>query len=181
MGLAKVRILVVDDYEPWRHFVRSTFQIETEVRIISEVSDGLEAVWKAQELLPDLILLDIGLPALNGIEAARRIRKVAPTSTILFVSENRSVDVAEEALNTGAAGYVVKSDAAGELLPAVKSGSRRQAFCQCQFVWSRSCPPYASANHGIARDVAEVEYVEAQEHRIRSICHRSVGFLLAST
>ena len=70
---------------------------------------------------PDLILLDIGLPSLNGIEAARRIREVSSTSKILFVSENRSPDLAEEALNTGAGGYVVKSDAAGELLPAVKA------------------------------------------------------------
>jgi len=68
-----------------------------------------------------LILLEIGLPTLNGIEAARRIRQVSPTSKILFVSENRSLDIAEEALGTGAGGYVVKSDARSELLPAVKA------------------------------------------------------------
>jgi DNA-binding NarL/FixJ family response regulator len=111
---------VVDDYEPWQGFVSKTLRNEPELQVIGQVSDGLEAVQQAQELQPDLILLDIGLPTLNGIEAARRIRKVSPTSKILFVSENRSVDVAEEALSTGASGYVVKSHAAGELLPAVK-------------------------------------------------------------
>ena len=88
---------------------------------MGETSDGLEAVHKAEELQPDLILLDIGLPTLNGIEVARRIQVVSPTSKILFVSENRSPEIAEEALRTGAGGYVVKSDAVGELLPAVKA------------------------------------------------------------
>ena len=92
------------------------------------VSDGLKAVQKAQELQPDLILLDIGLPTLNGIEAARRIREVSPTSKILFVSENRSRDVAEEALHTGAGGYVVKSDAGSELLTAVNAVLESKRF-----------------------------------------------------
>jgi DNA-binding NarL/FixJ family response regulator len=116
-----IRILVVDDYEPWRRFILTTLQTQQELTIIGQVSDGLEAVQQAQELQPDLILLDIGLPTLNGIEAARRIREVSPASKILFVSENRSAGIAEEALSTGAGGYVLKSDAAGELLPATKA------------------------------------------------------------
>jgi DNA-binding NarL/FixJ family response regulator len=116
-----VRILVVDDYEPWRRFASTTLREQPELEVVGQVSDGLEAVQKAQQLQPDLILLDIGLPTLNGIEAARRIRVVSPTSKILFVSENRSPDIAEEALSTGAGGYVVKSDAGSELLPAVKA------------------------------------------------------------
>jgi DNA-binding NarL/FixJ family response regulator len=122
------RVLVVDDYAPFRHFVRSTLQKKPELQIISEVSDGLGAVQKAQELRPDLILLDIGLPTLNGIEAARRIRELSPTSKILFVSENRSRDIAEVALRSGAGGYVVKSDAARELLPAVESVLQGKEF-----------------------------------------------------
>lgn len=90
-------------------------------QVVGEVSDGLEAVEEARQLQPDLILLDIGLPTLNGIEAARRILEVAAASKILFVSENRSTDIVEEALSTGAGGYVVKSDAANELLPAVET------------------------------------------------------------
>ena len=116
-----VRLLVVDDYEPWHDFVSKALLDEPELQVIGGVSDGLEAVQQAQQLRPDLILLDIGLPGLNGIEAARRIRGVSPTSKILFVSENRSPDVAQEALRNGAGGYVVKSDAASELLPAVKA------------------------------------------------------------
>jgi DNA-binding NarL/FixJ family response regulator len=115
------RILVVDDYEPWQRFTSTTLREHPELEVVGQVSDGLEAVNKAQQLQPDLILLDIGLPTLNGIEAAHRIRVVSPTSKILFVSENRSPDIAEEALSTGAGGYVVKSDAGSELLPAVKA------------------------------------------------------------
>jgi DNA-binding NarL/FixJ family response regulator len=116
-----IRVLVVDDYEPWRRYYATTLSKQQGVQIIGEASNGREAVQRAQELQPDLILLDIGLPTLNGIEAARQIRAISPASKILFVSENRSADVAKEALNTGADGYVVKSDAARELLSAVEA------------------------------------------------------------
>ena len=128
MATSTIRVLVVDDYEPWRRFVCSTLQKRPELQVVGEVSDGLEAVQQAEQLQPDLILLDIGLPTLNGIEAARRIRKASPTSKILFASENRSVDVAEEALSTGADGYVVKSAAASELLPAVEAVLQGKKF-----------------------------------------------------
>jgi len=121
MDTSSIRVLVVDDNEPWRRFASTTLLKQAKLQVIGQATDGLQAVQLAQELLPDLILLDIGLPTLNGIEAARRIREVSPASKILFVSENRSPDIAEAALSTGAGGYVVKSDAAGELLPAVKA------------------------------------------------------------
>lgn len=121
MSKSSIRVLVVDDYEPWRRFASATLLKRTELQVIGEVFDGLEAVQQAKELQPDLILLDIGLPTLNGIEAARRIQVVSPASKIVFVSENRSPDLAKEALSKLGGGYVVKSDAAGELLPAIKA------------------------------------------------------------
>jgi len=128
VGTPLIRILVVDDYEPWRRFILTTLQQQPELAIIGQVSDGLEGVKQAQELQPDLILLDIGLPTINGIEAARRIREVSPSSKILFVSETRSPEIAEEALSTGAGGYVLKSDAAGELFPAIKAVLQGKRF-----------------------------------------------------
>ena len=119
MRTPPIRVLVVDDFERWRQFYRSTIEEHGDFHVIREESDGLEAVHQAQQLHPDLILLDIGLPTLNGIEAARQIREISPTSKILFISENRSADIVEAALNTGANGYVVKSDVARELLSAV--------------------------------------------------------------
>ena len=143
-----IRVLVVDDYQPWRQFVLSMFQAQPQLQIIGETADGLEAVDKAQALQPDLILLDIGLPTLNGIEAARRIRSCAPQSRILFVSENRSPDVAEEALRAGA-GYVVKSDAANELLPAVEAVLQGKRYISARLSDHRLIDPAPepAANH----------------------------------
>ncbi|HEX7285800.1 MAG TPA: response regulator [Candidatus Angelobacter sp.] len=118
-GAKSVRVLVVDDYLPWRQFVCRALLARPTWQVIGQVSDGLEAVEKAEDLQPDLIVLDIGLPTINGIEAATRIRNAAPDSKILFLSENSSVEVAEEAFRRGAAGYVVKSKAGQELLPAL--------------------------------------------------------------
>src|SRR5271169_2638586 len=102
--MSLVRILVVDDFEPWRRFVLSMLKQNPEFQVVGEASDGLEAVQRAQELQPDLILLDLGLPRLNGIETARRIRQNAPNSKILFVSQESSPEVAEEGLRLGAWG-----------------------------------------------------------------------------
>ena len=123
-----ISVLLVDDCEPWRRFVRLALLSQDNLQIVGEVLDGSEAVQKAEELRPDLILLDIGLPTVNGIEAARQIRKLSAKSRILFVSENRSPDIAKEALSTGAGGYVVKSDAASELLPAIKAVLEGKGF-----------------------------------------------------
>ena len=116
METLPARVLVVEDYQQFRRFVCSTLGKNPELQIIGEVSDGLEAVHKAEDLQPDLIVLDIGLPSLNGIEAARRIRTLSPESKILFVSQEGSTDVVQGAFAAGARGYVLKTDAASELL-----------------------------------------------------------------
>jgi DNA-binding NarL/FixJ family response regulator len=96
--------------------------------VIAEASDGPEALQKAEELKPDLIVLDIGLPKLNGIEVALRIRQVSPSSKIVFLSHNNDLDVVRAALSTGARGYVHKTDAGSELLPAVYAVLRGKQF-----------------------------------------------------
>ena len=127
------RILLVDDFNPWRRFVASLLRENPDWEIVSEASDGLEAVQKAEELQPDLVVLDIGLPKLNGIEAATSIRKVAPGSKILFLSENRFSDVAAAAMSAGGNGYVVKSDGADELLVAVEAILQGKRFVSNRF------------------------------------------------
>jgi DNA-binding NarL/FixJ family response regulator len=112
---------VVDDFADWRHCIRKKLHENRGLRVIDVASDGLEAVLKAKQLQPDLILLDIGLPKLNGIEAAQRISQVAPESRILFLSQERDPEVAQAALSVGGDGYVVKSDAEDELFAAVKA------------------------------------------------------------
>lgn len=119
---------MVDDYEAWRRFVSTTLRKLPQFRVIGEAWDGPSAVLSAQRLRPDLIVLDIGLPGLNGIEVARQIRELRLNSRILFLTENRSQDVAEEALRAGGNGYVVKSDAARELLLAVEAVLQDKQF-----------------------------------------------------
>jgi DNA-binding NarL/FixJ family response regulator len=119
---------VVEDSEPFRRFICSTLGKRPDWQVIGEASDGLEAVHKAEELQPDLILLDIGLPSLNGIEAARRIRKLSSKSKILFVSQESSVDVVQETFSLGALGYIVKTHAGSELLAAVEAVCQGRRF-----------------------------------------------------
>ena len=123
-----IRVLIVEDFQPFREFVCSTLAKRPELQVIAEVSDGLEAVQKAVELKPDLILLDIGLPTMNGIEAARRIRALVPTAKIIFLSQETSADVVEEALNTGARAYVQKVKAGRQLLAAIDAAIQGKRF-----------------------------------------------------
>ena len=114
-----VQVLVVEDFEPFRLFLRSALGKHSGLQIVGEASDGLESVRKAEELQPDIILLDIGLPTLNGMEAARRIRTLSPESKIIFVTQESGPDIVEGALNLGACGYVVKIQATTVLLTAL--------------------------------------------------------------
>ena len=96
--------------------------------VICESSDGLVAVKKSKELQPDLVLLDIGIPDLSGLEAARQIRSFAPHSRILFVTSYDWPELSREAMNIGALGLVVKSEAARDLLPAISAVLRDEQF-----------------------------------------------------
>ena len=114
-----IRVLLVEDFEPMRQTIRATLQKRRDLQIVGEASDGLEAVQKAVELNPDLVLMDIGLPSLNGIEAARQIRELVPEAKILFLSQESSPVVMQEALSVSGSGYVVKVNAGIELDPAI--------------------------------------------------------------
>lgn len=121
--MTSARVLVVDDFELFRRLIHTILQ-SSRFEVIGQASDGLEAVQKSADLQPDLIPLDIGLPRLSGIEAARRIREIAPQSRIVFVTLETSYDVVEAALSIGAAGYVYKSRIQTDLLPAMESVQR---------------------------------------------------------
>ena len=118
-GVSVVRVLLVEDFEPFRRFLRSKLAENHKLRVIGEASDGLEALRKAEELQPDLVLLDIGLPKMNGIGTCRKLRKLAPESKIIFVTQESSADVVKAALSAGAKGYVLMTFAPRGLIAAV--------------------------------------------------------------
>ena len=117
-------ILLVEDFKEWRDTIRSILQVRPGWEIVSEACDGPDAVQKAAELQPRIVLLDLGLPTLNGIEVARIIRQRCPQSKIIFLTENMDSDIRDAAMSTGASGYVLKSNAAHELLDSIAAALR---------------------------------------------------------
>jgi DNA-binding NarL/FixJ family response regulator len=127
MILSRICVLVAEDYPPFSQFICSILATRANLEVVCAVADGLEAIQKAKVLEPDLLLLDIGLPTLNGIEAARQIRQLVPESKIIFVSQESAAEVVQEAFRLGACGYVTKTRARLDILAAVDAalaGSR---------------------------------------------------------
>ena len=127
MHKSNVRVLIVDDFHQWRLLVRNTLEKEGLCRIV-EAADGAEALQKAKEHQPDLVVLDIGLPKLNGIEVARRIEIISPKSRVIFFTQNAYCDIAEEALPEYVSGYVPKTAASRELIPAIRAALHGRQF-----------------------------------------------------
>ena len=125
--LSVVRALAVDDSEPWRRFLVAQLQ-QYSLQVVGTAVDGLEAVEKARALQPDLIIMDVWMPGLNGVAATREIATVAPASSILIVSNERDPAVVQAAFAAGARGYLLKSRAGGELLDAVETIVRGDRF-----------------------------------------------------
>jgi len=140
-SLKVARILLVDDSLPFRRFVREILDSRRGFQVIGEADNGLEAVRLATQLKPDLILLDIGLPQLNGIEAAKKISQAVPGTKILVITLNSAAEVVRAALSNGANGYVLKIDAASELWPAVEAVLHGEEFVSGSVV-----PPGTDSN-----------------------------------
>jgi len=126
--MSSIRILVVDDHEVVRRSIRSTLSVNPGIDVVGEAVDGEEAVKRTGELHPDIVLLDISLPGISGLDAARTIRIVSPESRIIFVSQHDSKRLAKDALSIGALGYVVKSDAGRDLLVAIQAAQEGRNF-----------------------------------------------------
>jgi DNA-binding NarL/FixJ family response regulator len=131
--LGPVRILIVDDFESWRRTIRSILVDDSNLEVIGECSDGLDAVRKSEELRPDLVLLDIQLPGVNGFVAAQRIVKSSPDTKILFLTTYKCLELMQEALGIGA-GLIMKADAGQHLLPAIRAIVRNEPFLRVEIL-----------------------------------------------
>lgn len=123
-----VQVLLVDDHELVRKGLRVVLEAEPGYEICGEASNGLEALEKVRQLRPDVIVLDICLPGLNGVETARRILKAFPKSQILALTMSDSEQIAHQLLDAGVQGYLLKSDAASELVTGIESLRQRRPF-----------------------------------------------------
>jgi DNA-binding NarL/FixJ family response regulator len=123
-----VRVLIVEDFELWRRFILALIRQNPDYEVVGVAADGLEGVKQAQALQPDVILVDVGLPTLNGIEMVRRIRKICPECRIIFLTENAEPAVVRAAFGIGAHGYILKSDADLDLPLGMKAALNRKQF-----------------------------------------------------
>ena len=122
------RIVLADDHEFVRRGVRSILEAEPGWKVVGEVADGHEAVAMVKDLKPDILVLDIGMPRLNGLDAARRIRKVSPETKVLILSMHDSENLAKAVVHAGALGYVTKSDTGRDLVLAIHALLRGKIF-----------------------------------------------------
>lgn len=123
-----LRILIADDHDIVRRGIRSLIEARPEWKVCDEAHSGREAVAKAEEKKPDIVILDISMPELNGLEAARRIRKVSPNSEILILSVHYSDQLIKEILDVGVRGFIVKSDSDRDLVVAVETLANHKPF-----------------------------------------------------
>jgi DNA-binding NarL/FixJ family response regulator len=123
-----LRILIADDHDLMRRGVKTLLQSHAGWEICGEAHTGREAVAKAEELKPDIVILDIGMPDLNGVEAARRIRKASPGTEVLILSVHYSDQLIREILEAGVRGYIVKSDSDRDLIIAVETLASHKPF-----------------------------------------------------
>ncbi|HXJ14868.1 MAG TPA: response regulator transcription factor [Candidatus Limnocylindrales bacterium] len=126
--MSVTQILLVEDFVPWQHFISMRLESEIDLQVISIAADGLEAVHKAKELQPDLVLMDLSLPGMNGIEATRQIRILSPGARILFLSEHADSNLIQAALDAGACGYILKSDSGADLILGIRAVLLGQQF-----------------------------------------------------
>jgi DNA-binding NarL/FixJ family response regulator len=126
--MAGLRLLLADDHEIVRKGLRAVLEAQPDCEVVGEAGDGRQAVALAKELGPDIVILDISMPLLNGLEATRQILKIRPQTKVLILTVHESDPLIRDVLDAGARGYILKTDAGRDLVAAVESLRRNKTF-----------------------------------------------------
>jgi PAS domain S-box-containing protein len=161
-----MRILIADDHEMIRRGVRSLLEETSQYHVCGEAADGQDAIEKARQLKPDLILMDISMPNLNGLEATREIRRILPRIDVIILSQHEARQMVEQACSVGARGFVVKSSLSSDLLAAIEKVSKQQPFFSHGL--RASADPNLDAQEIIQRSIALENALRESEDRFRS-------------
>jgi DNA-binding NarL/FixJ family response regulator len=175
------RVLVVEDHEPFRRVLCELLRQRTDVLIVGEAADGLDAIRQAEALRPDVVMLDIGLPTLNGIEVAGRIRATVPDAKMVFVTNEPSLDVVEQAFTTGAHGYVYKPRVRRDVLPVFDAINRGARFVSGGLERIARGDSLASHRHQVLFYSSDAVFVAALSRFIASVlCEGNIVIVLAT-
>jgi len=126
--MQKISVLLVDDHTVVREGLRALLAVETDIEIVGEAETGRQAVLMVKKLLPDVVVMDIAMPSLNGLEATRQITKLAPATKVLVLSSYGDDEYVQQLTEAGAAGYLIKQTAANELMKAIREAHKGNAF-----------------------------------------------------
>ena len=163
-----MRLLIVDDHEVVRRGVRSLLREQSEFEVCGEAIDGQDALEKARELKPDLIVMDVSMPRLNGFEATRQVRNMLPECEVLMLSQHENPEMARQALRVGARGYVVKNSISKDLLTAVRKVSRREHFFD-RAILDQTPSAHTDLQQILERSAAFEKALRESEQRLRNL------------
>jgi len=152
-----MRVLIVDDHEVVRRGIRSLLQSHPGCEICGEAVDGMDAVGKARGLAPDVIIMDISMPNLNGLEATRQIRKILPQTEVVILSQHESAEMVRQAFKAGARGYVVKASVTKNLLRALETANAHEPYFDPAISGLAERPPTPDTQQETRAGIPEAE------------------------
>ncbi len=173
-----MRVLIVDDHEVVRRGVRSLVETRRDISVVGEAGDGLEGVEQARALKPDVVVMDVSMPKMNGLEATREIRRLLPNTKVLILSQHEIGEMVRQALIAGAHGYVVKSAISNQLLAALDNIQRNVPFPAANLPIVAHQP---DAEEILKRSVAMEEHLRSSEELRTAMTSMAEGLYTIDT
>lgn len=172
--MSALRIFLVDDHALLREGLRALIALQSDMQIVGDADDGLQAIAAVRALVPDVVVMDISMPALDGAEATKRIKEVAPSVRVLALTAHEEMDYVQLLLNAGATGFLLKRAAASDLVAAIRSVASGRVYLNTTMAGPPSAPvtrapPSVSAPDVLSEREAEVLRLIARGYAMRQI------------